>query len=166
VAARILKTAQQGETTMTNIEHTSIEDTLPKRRKRAFYPHETLTAQVGMRIRALRNEQGIPLREFGKLAGVHPFHVMAVELGQASANIRTLAAIAKALGVTPADLLNRREDVREQIVELLRRNPEMVPGVLAKVKPMAELAMGNAAIGWFKAETARLIKPAKVGASQ
>jgi hypothetical protein len=42
----------------------------------------------------------------------------------------------------------------------------MVPGVLAKVKPMAELAMGNAAIGWFKAEMTRLIKPAKLGASQ
>jgi DNA-binding XRE family transcriptional regulator len=80
--------------------------TTAKRRKRTTYPHDSLIAQVGRRIRALRNERGITLREFGKLAGLHPFHVMAVELGQVSANLHTIRAIAKALGVTPADLLN------------------------------------------------------------
>jgi transcriptional regulator with XRE-family HTH domain len=140
MGTRILKTAQQGEAMMTTYENTFDVPTAPPRRKRKWYPADSLIAQVGARIRALRNEQGISLREFGKLSGVHPFHVMAVELGQASANIRTLAAIAKALGVTPADLLNCREDDWEQIVELLRRNPEMVKATIARIKPLVDSA--------------------------
>jgi len=49
---------------------------------RKEYTEDSLVVRVGMRIRKLRMEQGISHRGFGKLAGVHPFHVMAIELGQ------------------------------------------------------------------------------------
>ena len=73
---------------------------------RQEYAEDSLVVRVGMRIRKLRMEQGISLRNFGKQAGVHPFHVMAIELGQLATTTKTLQAIATALGVAPLDLLN------------------------------------------------------------
>jgi transcriptional regulator with XRE-family HTH domain len=101
----------------------------PKRRRREFYPPDSLIAQVGRRIRALRNAQGTSLRAFGKTSGVHPFHVNAIELGQLAANTKTLRSIATALGVKPADILNHGADGDDagQIVELLRLHPEQIP---------------------------------------
>jgi transcriptional regulator with XRE-family HTH domain len=101
---------------------------------------DSLVSQVGMRIRKLRTEQGISLRDFGKQAGVHPFHVMAIELGQLAANTRTLRSIAKGLGVAPLDLLNH--DTEESdigfIVELMRRNPEVVGTIRERVRILVE----------------------------
>ena len=65
---------------------------------RRQYAEDSLVVRVGMRMRKLRIEQGISLRDFGKQAGVHPFHVMAIELGQLAANTKTLRAIEKPLG--------------------------------------------------------------------
>lgn len=78
---------------------------------------------VGARIRRLRIERGLSLRECGKLAEVHPFHIMAIELGQLAANTKTLRAIAHALDVTVVDLLNTDNDDLALIVEHMRREP-------------------------------------------
>ena len=48
---------------------------------------EPLIKAVGERIRKLRLERGLSLREFGKRTDVHPWHIMAIELGQVAANI-------------------------------------------------------------------------------
>ncbi len=93
-----------------------------------------------MRIRKLRTEQGRSLREFGKHAGVHPFHVMAIELGQLAANAKTLRAIAKALGVAPLDLLNHdsENDDMGHIVELMRKQPDCIRKIMLKLRPLVE----------------------------
>jgi hypothetical protein len=71
---------------------------------------------------------------------VHPFHVMAIELGQVATNTKTLRAIAKALGVTPLDLLNHdaENDDIGHIVELLRKHPDYIRQVIVRVKPLVE----------------------------
>ena len=93
-----------------------------------------------MRIRKLRNEQGFSLRDFGKLSGVHPFHVMAIELGQLAANTKTLRSIAKALGVAPLDLLNHdaENDDMGHLVELMRKHPDYVQKIKLKVQPLVK----------------------------
>ncbi|MBK9262278.1 MAG: helix-turn-helix transcriptional regulator [Polyangiaceae bacterium] len=93
-----------------------------------------------MRIRKLRMEQGMSLRDFGKHAGVHPFHVMAIELGQLATTTKTLRAIAKALGVAPVDLLNHdtENDDIGHLVELMRKQPDCVRKIMLKVKPRVE----------------------------
>ncbi len=103
---------------------------------RREFAGDSLVVRVGMRIRRLRMERGISLRDFGKRAGVHPFHVMAVELGQLATTTKTLGAIAKALGVTPVDLLNydSENDDMEYIVEAMRKRPECVGEVMARVR--------------------------------
>jgi transcriptional regulator with XRE-family HTH domain len=107
---------------------------------RQQFAEDSLVVRVGMRIRKLRMEQGISLRDFGKHAGVHPFHVMAIELGQLATTTKTLRAIAKALGVAPLDLLNHdpANDDLGQIVELMRKQPDCVQKLMIKVKPLVE----------------------------
>ena len=107
---------------------------------RQQYKEDSLVVRVGMRIRKLRLERGMSLRDFGKHAGVHPFHVMAIELGQLAANTKTLQAIAKALGVAPLDLLNHDPDNDDMghLVELMRKQPECVQTILLKVRPLVE----------------------------
>lgn len=107
---------------------------------RQQYAEDSLVVRVGMRIRKLRTEQGVSLRDFGKKAGVHPFHVMAIELGQLAANTKTLRAIAKGLGVAPLDLLNHdsENDDIGHIVELMRKHPEHVQKIKLRVSPLVQ----------------------------
>ncbi len=106
--------------------------------KREPYAPDSLVALVGHRIRRLRMEQGTSLREFGKKAGLHPFHVMAIELGQLAANTRTLRAIAGALGVAPSDLLNHdaENDNTGALFELMRKQPETIARIRTLVTPL------------------------------
>lgn len=106
------------------------------------YADDSLVAQVGKRIRTLRNDHGATLREFGKLAGVHPFHVMAIELGQLAANTRTLRKIASALGVRPIDLLNCNvDDNVGAILEMMRTQPDLTQKLKKQLKtPIVEAA--------------------------
>lgn len=107
---------------------------------RQQYAEDSLVVRVGMRIRRLRREQGVSLRDFGKRAGVHPFHVMAIELGQLAANTKTLRLIASGLGVSPLDLLNHDTDGDDlgHLVELMRTQPESVRKIMTKVRPLVE----------------------------
>ena len=103
---------------------------------RREFPEDSLVVRVSVRIRHLRKGQRMSLRSFGRLAGVHPFHVMAIELGQLATTTKTLGAIAKALGVTPVDLLNcdTKNDDIGHIVEAMRKRPECVGEVVARVR--------------------------------
>lgn len=104
------------------------------------YAEDSLVFRVGMRIRKLRIEQRISLREFGKKAGVHPFHVMAIELGQLATTTKTLRAIANALEVAPIDLLNHdtENDDIGHIIEMMRKDPDCIAKIRNKVRPLVE----------------------------
>jgi transcriptional regulator with XRE-family HTH domain len=109
----------------------------------AKYNEDSLVVRVGARIRALRTERGLSLRDLGKVAGVHSFHVMAVELGQLAATTKTLQAIAGALGVTPADLLNvdAETDDAGAVLEFMRRDPSRVAEVGAMAQELRRLSL-------------------------
>ncbi len=102
---------------------------------RSQYAEDSLVFNVGMRIRKLRMERGESLRVLGARAQVHPFHVMAIELGQLAANAKTLRAIALALGVEPLDLLNydTEESDLGHLVEWMRKHPESVLKIKQRV---------------------------------
>lgn len=107
---------------------------------RQEYAEDSLVIQVGMRIRRLRLEQRMSLRELGNRAGVHPFHVMAIELGQLATTTKTLKAIAKALEIAPLDLLNHDSENNDigYIVELMRKQPGYVREIMRRVRLLVE----------------------------
>jgi hypothetical protein len=57
-----------------------------------------------------------------------------------AANINTLRAIAKALGVTPLDLLNHdtENDDIGHLAELMRKRPDYVRKIMLKVRPLVK----------------------------
>jgi len=102
------------------------------------YADDSLVVHVGMRIRKLRLERRMTLRDFGKCAGVHPFHVMAIELGQLATTTKTLQSIANALDVAPLDLLNHDPDNDDlgHVIELMRKHPDCIRKIMFKVKQL------------------------------
>jgi transcriptional regulator with XRE-family HTH domain len=107
---------------------------------RRQYPEDSLVFRVGRRIRKLRIDRGISLRDFGKRAGVHPFHVMEIEHGQVAANIRTLGSIANGMTVNPPDLLNHdtENDDLGFIFEFMREQPSCVQKIKRAMEPLVK----------------------------
>ena len=73
---------------------------------------ESFPAQVADRLLAgenpisvYRNHRGMTQGELAAAAGIHPVYLSQIETGKRSGSTRTLAVIAKALGVTVDDLI-------------------------------------------------------------
>jgi transcriptional regulator with XRE-family HTH domain len=86
-------------------------------------PHDKPAASVGDRIRRFRNERGLNLSRLAEQAGVSKGYLWALENdpGARRPSAETLFAVARALGVTMADLMGR---------ELSAAPPEKIPDSL------------------------------------
>jgi XRE family aerobic/anaerobic benzoate catabolism transcriptional regulator len=60
---------------------------------------------LGRRVRALRTDAGLTLRELATRSGLSSRFLVQVESGEGNISVRKLAALARALGTTPAALL-------------------------------------------------------------
>ncbi len=79
-----------------------------------------MTKTLGERIRELREEKDLSLREFAKkLGGLSPAFLSDVELGRRYPSDKVLADMARVLGTTVEDL--RSFDARAPVEELKRR---------------------------------------------
>jgi transcriptional regulator with XRE-family HTH domain len=58
----------------------------------------------GERIRALRQDRGLSQERLAELAGVHRTYLSSLERGERNVSLDNIYAIAKALGVSPAEL--------------------------------------------------------------
>lgn len=86
---------------------------------------DRIAARVGKRIRALRQEAGVPFGELVSRSGLGRGYVSELERGLVVPTVGTLSRVAAALGVTMVDLVTD-EGERETIFELLREKPELV----------------------------------------
>jgi transcriptional regulator with XRE-family HTH domain len=68
--------------------------------------------QLSQRLRALRHEKGMPLREMAEIAGVSVSFLSQVERGTASPSIGTLIKMARALDETVSSLFEPRNAAR------------------------------------------------------
>jgi len=67
------------------------------------YPR--FTAVDGARLRRLRQERALSLRELGEMTGVAFDTINKLELGRREAQPRTIRKLAGALGVAPKELM-------------------------------------------------------------
>jgi transcriptional regulator with XRE-family HTH domain len=78
---------------------------------------------LGQRIRELRDEKDLSLREFAKkLGGLSAAFLSDVELGRRHPSDEVLAEMARVLGTTAADL--KKHDSRAPVEELKRHSSE------------------------------------------
>lgn len=61
-------------------------------------------AAFGRRVRQLRTERALSQEELAELAGVHRNYIGGVERGERNIALINIHGIAKALGVSPAEL--------------------------------------------------------------
>lgn len=91
-------------------------------------------AEVGRRIRKVRNGRRLTLQQVARVAGLSATHLSEVERGRTSLTIGALIRIAGALGREPAYLVepDERQDVAHQLFEMCRV-VHPAPGVTAAV---------------------------------
>ena len=84
-------------------------------------------------LKEIRKERGLTTQQLAVLAGMSQSYVSDIENGRKTLNARRMEALAKALGVSPLDLLSDKE-VSEEIsrhLEILRQlSPEDRAAVL------------------------------------
>jgi transcriptional regulator with XRE-family HTH domain len=64
-----------------------------------------ICAQLGLRIRQLRKKKGWRQIDLAEQSGVHEVHISDLERGSREVGLRTLHALAHALGVRMSELL-------------------------------------------------------------
>jgi len=64
-----------------------------------------IKAEVGQRVRRLREEAGWSQEELGFKSGLHRNYIGGIERGERNVAVVNIARLAKALGVRPRDLL-------------------------------------------------------------
>jgi transcriptional regulator with XRE-family HTH domain len=69
-----------------------------------------LQQQVGLRLRALREQKGLSQEALAAACNLHRTYIGLIERGERSLSIPTVEIIANALGVDPAQLFERAQD--------------------------------------------------------
>lgn len=94
-------------------------------------------AQIGTRVRFLRFERGLSMRELAEMAGCSASCIMHFELGRRAVTTRILRKLAHALNVQPFDILNHdtQTDDVGWFVETMRHDASVLPFVRAKLEP-------------------------------
>ena len=64
----------------------------------------------GIKLRELREQQALSLRELSELSGVNYNAIWRIEVGRTGAKPRTIRRLAGALGVRPHELMKRSSD--------------------------------------------------------
>lgn len=62
--------------------------------------------KFGDRIRELRKSRGLSQEELAELAGLHRNYIGGIERGERNIALLNIVRLAKALGVSPSELLN------------------------------------------------------------
>jgi transcriptional regulator with XRE-family HTH domain len=92
---------------------------------------DTVTGHPGPRVRQLRTDRGVGLRELASLTGTTPSFISQFERGESGASIATLVRIAEALGINLADLFAQRSPAGR--VTRLGRHPAIQSAGYRKV---------------------------------
>lgn len=61
--------------------------------------------RFGQKVRKLRVEQGLSQEKLAELAGIHRTYISSLELGKRNVSLVNIQALAKALRVSPDELL-------------------------------------------------------------
>jgi XRE family aerobic/anaerobic benzoate catabolism transcriptional regulator len=84
-------------------------------------PHRVLLVELGRTVRSLRQRRNLTLRSLAQQCGLSARFLSDLEAGRANLSVVSLAAIASALGETPAHLLEGRRSDRStpRVISLL-----------------------------------------------
>ena len=94
--------------------------------------------QFGERIKKLRLEQELGLRELGRLLKVSAMHLSNLEKGRVMPSAGLVKKIAVQLGADIDELLHLAKLIDPQIAEVIQKNPYKAPNFLRSAKNLNE----------------------------
>lgn len=109
---------------------------------------DEFAVSFGKRLRELRTDLGISLRDIERDGGIRRGHLGDLERGRASPTVRTIEALARALGLQPFELLvDPERSARDRIAELVRGMSGedvqwLVAAIRSRFEELAERAAG------------------------
>ncbi len=93
---------------------------------------------LGTRIRRIRQEKGLTLKQIESRVGVSATHVSEIERGKTSPTIKALERIAQALQVPPAYLIDLPPVSVPSVTRLRERNAVTVNGGMMHLEPLTD----------------------------
>ncbi len=74
---------------------------------------KSVEEKFGQKVRQLREAKGLSQEKLAFQAGIHRTYLGGIERGERNPSLRNIAVIAKALGVTIADLFQFEDQARQ-----------------------------------------------------
>lgn len=108
----------------------------------AFQPRDPSPSELGRRIKMLRIERGLTLKDLEERGGISATHVSEIERGKASPTVGALGRIARALGMRPATLVEPRVLPEVSIMRAGERRARRVVWGAVTLEPLTEPVHG------------------------
>ena len=97
-----------------------------------------IKSQFGKRIKSLRIERDLGLRQLGRLLNISAMHISNLEKGRVRPSAELVKKIADKLEGDLDELLHLAELIDPQIVEVIQKNPYKVPSLLRTAQNLNE----------------------------
>lgn len=111
-----------------------------RRKKRGAKARSEIERRLQHRVRSLRNTGGLTLAELSELAEISVDALTRIESGERAPTLNTIASLAKALGVSVADLIDERPpSLKAETAHLVRLVEEQEADVRAGLLDLAKL---------------------------
>ena len=108
------------------------------------HPRDPLLVEIGRKLLRARQEAGLRQTQLAKKAGTTHSTVFMVENGRQNVSVKTLCAMAYALGVQPCDLLPGEDSKATASSEGLQRVADSMIGVLGRATLLVDQLKGTA----------------------
>ena len=91
-----------------------------------------MTTKLGERIKQLREEHRVGVRELGRMVDVSAMHISNIEKGKSSASAEIIQKIASALKSDSDELLALADQVAPDVADVINSNAQSVPSFLPR----------------------------------
>jgi transcriptional regulator with XRE-family HTH domain len=92
---------------------------------------------LGKKIKELREEKRISIRELGRRTDVTGMHISNLEKGKVNASPELVSKIATTLDANMDELLHLANRVDPEVVDVIQKNPIAVPSFLRSAKDLS-----------------------------
>ena len=96
-----------------------------------------MTSRLGERIKELREERKVGVRELGRLVDVSAMHISNIEKGKSSASAEIIQKIASALQTDADELLALADQIAPDVAGVINSNTQAVPSFLRAAKDLS-----------------------------
>ena len=96
------------------------------------------SATFATRLKTIRADKGIGVRELGRLINKTGQHISNIEKGIANPSAEVVVAIAKALSTDVDELMHLAGQVDPEVVDVIQSSPSAVPSFLRSASNLTE----------------------------